>query len=100
VQAQITRLGKALATTTQAGVPSIAMKAELTGLVTRYDALATAITALAAAEDDVGHDAHAVADRLRPAMAAVRTEADALEHLVADELWPLPKYREMLLLGV
>ena len=26
--------------------------------------------------------------------------ADALEQLVADDLWPLPKYREMLLSGV
>jgi len=30
------------------------------------------------------------------AMDAVRTCADALETVVADELWPLPKYREML----
>ncbi len=29
-------------------------------------------------------------------MAAVREAADALELKVADELWPLPKYREML----
>ena len=30
------------------------------------------------------------------AMAAVREACDALELVVADELWPLPKYREML----
>lgn len=29
-------------------------------------------------------------------MLAVRAHADALEGLVADELWPLPKYQEML----
>jgi glutamine synthetase len=29
-------------------------------------------------------------------MAEVRAASDALEVLVADELWPLPKYREML----
>jgi glutamine synthetase len=29
-------------------------------------------------------------------MAAVREASDALELKVADELWPLPKYREML----
>ncbi len=33
---------------------------------------------------------------LVPAMAACREEADALELLVDDTLWPLPKYREML----
>jgi len=31
-----------------------------------------------------------------PAMAAVRDVADVLELIVADDLWPLPKYREML----
>ncbi len=30
------------------------------------------------------------------AMAAVRERCDALELVVGDELWPLPKYREML----
>ena len=30
------------------------------------------------------------------AMAATRVASDALELLVDDELWPLPKYREML----
>jgi len=30
------------------------------------------------------------------AMAEVRASCDALELLVADEAWPLPKYREML----
>ncbi len=31
-----------------------------------------------------------------PAMAAVRAVADKLEGIVADDLWPLPTYREML----
>jgi len=31
-----------------------------------------------------------------PAMLAVRTVADKLETVVADDLWPLPTYREML----
>ena len=30
------------------------------------------------------------------AMAKVRGACDALEEVVSDELWPLPKYREML----
>ncbi len=29
-------------------------------------------------------------------MEALRTEVDALEEQVDDDLWPLPKYREML----
>ncbi|MCB0946257.1 MAG: glutamine synthetase type III, partial [Mycobacterium sp.] len=35
-------------------------------------------------------------DSLLPAMAAVREAADALENVVADDLWPLPTYQEML----
>jgi glutamine synthetase len=35
-------------------------------------------------------------DTVVPAMEAVRVAADALEKLVADDLWPLPKYSEIL----
>jgi glutamine synthetase len=35
-------------------------------------------------------------DALLPAMAELRKQVDALETIVADDLWPLPKYREML----
>ena len=35
-------------------------------------------------------------DTVIPAMDAVREIADRLEKLVADDLWPLPKYEEML----
>lgn len=57
-------------------------------------------TLRAALKADVGHSALAEAeharDALLPAMADVRAAADALEELVADELWPLPTYQEML----
>ena len=36
------------------------------------------------------------ANDIRSLMEKVRTHADALEAAVADELWPLPKYQEML----
>ena len=35
-------------------------------------------------------------DTVLPAMAAVRSAADVLEGLVADDLWSLPTYQEML----
>ena len=35
-------------------------------------------------------------DTVVPAMAATRDVADRLERIVADDLWPLPKYSEML----
>jgi glutamine synthetase len=35
-------------------------------------------------------------DTVIPAMESVRAVADKLERIVADDLWPLPKYSEML----
>ena len=35
-------------------------------------------------------------DKVLTAMGAVREVADQLERIVADDLWPLPKYREIL----
>ena len=35
-------------------------------------------------------------DKVIPAMTAVRETSDKLERIVADDLWPLPKYSEML----
>ena len=44
-----------------------------------------------------GHGARRVHARHGvPAMADVRAVADRLERLVADDLWPLPKYSEIL----
>ncbi|MDX2367567.1 MAG: glutamine synthetase III [Colwellia sp.] len=45
--------------------------------------------------DTEAHMRHS-ADVLCPLMAEARVHGDALELLVADELWPLPKYAEML----
>jgi glutamine synthetase len=45
--------------------------------------------------DPYGHAKHA-RDKVIPAMNAVRAAADTLEDMVADDLWPLPTYREML----
>jgi glutamine synthetase len=44
------------------------------------------------------HTKHATyyRDEVVPAMLKVREAADALELIVDDQLWPLPKYREML----
>jgi glutamine synthetase len=59
-----------------------------------------AIVALELANQDPGLEGMELALYLRdsviPAMTLVRELADALEKLVADDLWPLPKYSEML----
>jgi glutamine synthetase len=46
--------------------------------------------------DQVVAEAAHFRDSVLPAMGAVREAADALEGLVADDLWPLPTYQEML----
>ncbi|HWC86263.1 MAG TPA: glutamine synthetase III [Solirubrobacteraceae bacterium] len=46
--------------------------------------------------DDLFEHAKYMRDTVLPAMAAVRASADRLEKIVADDLWPLPKYSEIL----
>jgi glutamine synthetase len=63
--------------------------------------LRAALAALrAAVHADPGETALAEAEHaaqeLLPAMEAVRAAADTLEGIVADDLWPLPTYQEML----
>ena len=48
------------------------------------------------AEMEEGAKATAYRERVVPAMDQVRETADLLERLIDDDLWPLPKYREML----
>ncbi|HUE70291.1 MAG TPA: glutamine synthetase type III, partial [Pirellulaceae bacterium] len=56
-----------------------------------------------ACEKSLGHhgggpldEARHCRDQILPAMAKIREAADRLEHFVADDLWPLPTYQEML----
>ena len=58
-------------------------------------ALETANLAQNQPEDLLEH-AEYMRDTVLPAMSAVRAAADKLEKLVADDLWPLPKYSEIL----
>ncbi len=58
----------------------------------------TNLSALLEKEDFASSGEHMkfCADKVRAAMNEVRSHADVLEAEVADELWPLPKYQEML----
>ena len=62
--------------------------------------LTAAVAELKKALSDHGRECvrrgDARADALLPAMDAVRAAADTLETVVADDLWPLPTYQEML----
>jgi glutamine synthetase len=71
---------------------------ETSGLL---DQLFVAIQKLEAAneiheDDTIEQEARYMHDTVIPAMAGVREVADKLEKIVADDLWPLPKYWEML----
>ena len=54
------------------------------------------VHAAAAGASSLPKSAEAYRDQVNPAMLKVRASVDGLEGLVADDLWPLPKYREML----
>jgi glutamine synthetase len=75
------------------------LKDELGGLI---DEFVEAVFALETANTDHPEDgdllgeAKYVQTRVLPAMNAAREVADRLERIVPDELWPLPKYSEIL----
>jgi glutamine synthetase len=59
----------------------------------------TDLDALKAKEGD-NHDpeqhCNFIRDEILPRMVEIRESVDALEGFVADDLWPLPTYQEML----
>ena len=66
-------------------------------IVELRSALAGLADALAHAHaEEVEAEAKYALEAILPKIAAVRTAADALEGNVADDLWPLPTYQEML----
>ncbi|CAN5483515.1 glutamine synthetase III [soil metagenome] len=66
-------------------------------LVERMDELeATQHRAPEADADAVEAEARVAVSEVIPAQEALRAVVDELETLVADDLWPLPKYRELL----
>ena len=97
---QVTRLARlgediAVVTTAEEGRLTMRMtRVAVTELLSALESLDAALTH----EPEGTSMEHAVAarDTLIPPMTAVRAAADALEGLVADDLWPLPTYQEML----
>ncbi len=72
-----------------------AVTAEITKLTAGIAALEAALAHESGDASSLEHALQAK-DELIPPMADVRAAADALEELVADDLWPLPTYQEML----
>jgi glutamine synthetase len=91
---------------------AVAPRAELRGQIELVEQLAALTSQLKQALDRLGDARHAVEqaggspadqaqalrDRVVPAMRDARALADQLEAIVDDDLWPLPKYRELLFL--
>ncbi|MFL5606114.1 MAG: glutamine synthetase type III, partial [Gemmatimonadaceae bacterium] len=81
-------------------VPQVAAANEIGELIaalrSRRDALDSAIAKAEALHDDLPKQAKFLTSAGADAMAAVRESSDAIELKIADELWPMPKYREML----
>jgi glutamine synthetase len=97
VPASVKYLGQLSAAGSSKGVAAV--KDKVTALT---DHLVDTIHALEHAQHaaheagSVHAEAKAFHEEVIPTQAALRAAADELETLVSDELWPLPKYRELL----
>ena len=97
VPAAVRYLGELAAASRSKGVSKLADK--IAGLT---DTLVASLETLEAAQEaahkagSLHAEAKAFKDKVIPAQDAVRAAADELETVVADDLWPLPKYRELL----
>jgi glutamine synthetase len=85
-----------LAQLREAGITTLVEETE--ELVNRFVEAILALERVNEAHPDVDGLKHALymRDEVVPAMDGVRAIADRLERIVADDLWPLPKYSEML----
>jgi glutamine synthetase len=97
------RVAASVAATKAAGVDVRPQEEALGQVAKRIHTLMAAHAELREASDRADHHHgstkdHAVLmrDHVAAALATVREACDALEVVVADDLWPLPKYREIL----
>ena len=99
---QQTELAEAVAATEAADVDASDVRENLEGfaslVVTLRAAMKTLETALNHEGGDVIAHARFIRDKVRPAMGELRTIADDLESRISHDLWPLPTYREMLVI--
>ena len=94
-------VGESIAAAKAAGAATPAGIETFGTLVSAINDLQLSINKLEKAQSHHGDgDAYAHAKHVRehvvPALGGVRAAADKLETIVADDLWPLPTYREML----
>jgi glutamine synthetase len=90
--------------TNVASLKAAGVEADTTALSTLSGKITELQAGIATLRSEIDHDdiestekhAEHCQKGLLPAMGAIRAAADALEALVADDLWPLPTYQEML----
>jgi glutamine synthetase len=96
-----TMLAEAVTATDNAGVDCPEMVQSLTEFAAMVTAARRAVELLEASahddEDPLRHAMH-IRSKVRPAMATLRTAVDLLETHVSADLWPMPTYRELLVL--
>ncbi|MES2124104.1 MAG: glutamine synthetase III [Gemmatimonadota bacterium] len=97
-----TMLAEAVTATEGAGVDcndTVTSLENFVGLVTETRAALVVLETEAAHEDaDAMKHAQHIKAKVRPAMARLRAAVDALENLIAADLWPMPTYRQLLFL--
>jgi glutamine synthetase len=96
------RTASTLEATEKSGVKDARLKKSLQEYVATVGQFGEAVNTLdvAAAEHEGDPMKHAryIKAKVGPAMARVRELADALEQVIAADLWPLPTYRDLLFL--
>lgn len=100
---QQTELAESVAATEGADVEATSVREMLAiyvDLVTRLRSRTIELESLLSEPhgEDVAKHAQFIKSKVRPAMAALRETADELERRTAADLWPLPTYRDLLIL--
>ena len=96
------KVAEAVSSTEAAGVKcadTLQALGEFVNLVSRFREALSRLEKVAGHQDDdpIKH-AQWIKDKVKPAMAELRTVADTIEFHVESSLWPMPTYREMLFL--
>jgi glutamine synthetase len=86
-----------LAAAAPVSAPAKKLLGEVAGLSEKLDSgLSSLEKALGHSSSSVDAEAKHLKDEVLPLMLSIRSAADGLETLIADDIWPLPTYQEML----
>ncbi len=98
----ITQIGEAAAAVSSAGVTSASLQQDVSLLENLFSKIKTCVGELekilveCEKTDDIHKQAHLYAEKGSEKLNALRAVVDRAEELVADDLWPLAKYQQIL----